>query len=171
MRFVKRVIFVDTSVLLRYYFAFVLSILEYCSPVWVAASECLVQLLDRQVYSEDRLCPDQSFLSLCHRRQVASLVCCTWLILTLFAVCSASFHLLLLEFNIPELRPQLIYWSLKVHGVERPNLLGISCLLRFKCDMTFPIVCSTPERWMGSRVQATVGCFPEMYFLFPWRRC
>ena len=36
---VKRV-FVDTSVLLRCYYAFVLSILEYCSPVWGPAAEC-----------------------------------------------------------------------------------------------------------------------------------
>ena len=33
LRLLKR-IFVDTSVLLRSYFAFVLQILKYCSPVW-----------------------------------------------------------------------------------------------------------------------------------------
>ena len=38
LRFVKR-IFVDTSVLLRCYFAFVITILEYCSPVWGSAAE------------------------------------------------------------------------------------------------------------------------------------
>ena len=48
------------------------------------------------------------------------LVCCTTLIRTLITVGSASFHLLLLEFDIPELRPQLIHWSLKYQGVERP---------------------------------------------------
>ena len=36
LRLVKRV-FVDTSVLLRCYYAFVLPILEYCSPVWGSA--------------------------------------------------------------------------------------------------------------------------------------
>ena len=35
---VKR-IFVDTTGLLRCYFAFVLKILEYCSPVWGSAAE------------------------------------------------------------------------------------------------------------------------------------
>ena len=33
LRLVKRIL-VDTSVLLRCYFAFVLPILEYCSPMW-----------------------------------------------------------------------------------------------------------------------------------------
>ena len=48
-------IFVDTSVLLRCYFAFVLPILEYCSPVWGSAAECHLQLFERQVYSVARL--------------------------------------------------------------------------------------------------------------------
>ena len=39
--------------------------------VWRSAVECHFQLLERQVYSLARLCPDQSFLSLCHRRRVA----------------------------------------------------------------------------------------------------
>ena len=69
---VKR-IFVDTSVLLRCDFAFVLSILEYCSPVWGSAAECHLQLLERQVYSVGRVCAYQTFLSLCHRRRVAGL--------------------------------------------------------------------------------------------------
>ena len=44
LRLVKH-IFVDTSVLLRYYFVFVLPILEYCSPVWGSSAECHLQLL------------------------------------------------------------------------------------------------------------------------------
>ena len=64
-------IFVDTSVVLRCYFAFVLPILEYSSPVWGSAAECHLQLLERQVYSVAILCSDQSFFSLCHRRNVA----------------------------------------------------------------------------------------------------
>ena len=47
LRLVKRV-FVDTSELLRCYYAFVHPILEYFSPVWLSAAECL-QLLERQV--------------------------------------------------------------------------------------------------------------------------
>ena len=65
-------IFVDTSVLLLCYFAFVLTILEYCSVVWGSAAECHLQLLELQVYSLARLCPDQ-ILFLRHRRRVAGL--------------------------------------------------------------------------------------------------
>ena len=61
-------VFVHTSVLLRYYYAFVLRILEYCSPVWGSAAECHLQLLEPQVCSVARLCPDQTILSLCHLR-------------------------------------------------------------------------------------------------------
>ena len=84
---------------------------------------------------------------------------------TLITVCSASVHLLLLEFDILELRPQLIHWSLRHQGVERSNLKGVSCRPRFECGMTFPTLCLTPDRWMGSRVQSTVGCFRESCFL------
>ena len=63
---VKRV-FVDTSLLLRCHYAFVLPILEYCSPVWESAAECQLQLRERQVYSVARLFPDQTFVSVCHQ--------------------------------------------------------------------------------------------------------
>ena len=68
-----RQIFVGTSVFRCCYFAFVLTILEYCSPVWGSAAECHLQILEYQVYSVARLCNDQSFLSLCHRRRVSGL--------------------------------------------------------------------------------------------------
>ena len=158
-------VFVDISVLLRCYFAFVLPILEYCSPVWGSAAECHLQLLELQVYSVDRLCPDQSSYRCVIDIVWLGLVWCTRLIRTLITVCLASFHLLLKEFDILELRPQLFYWSLKYQRVERPNLLGRFCRLRFESGMTFPTLCLTPERRMGSRVQSTVGCFPELCLL------
>ena len=65
-------------------------------------------------------------------------VCCTRLILTLITVCSASFHLNLSEFDILELRLQLIHWILKYQGVECPNLLGLFRRLMFGCGMTIP---------------------------------
>ena len=71
LRLVKR-IFLDSSVLFRSYFH-LFPILEYCSPVWGSAAECHSQLLERQVYSVARHYPDQSFLSLCHRRLAAGL--------------------------------------------------------------------------------------------------
>ena len=96
LRLVKR-IFLDTSLLLRYYSAFVLPVLEYCSPAWESAAECHLQLLEHHVYSVARLCPDQSFLSLCHRYRVAGLcMLSTRFTQTLITVCSASLHLLLL---------------------------------------------------------------------------
>ena len=64
LRLVTR-IFVDTSVLLRCYFAFILPILEYWSPVWGSAAECHLHLVEGQVCSVARLYPDQCFLSLC----------------------------------------------------------------------------------------------------------
>ena len=84
---------------------------------------------------------------------------------SIITVYSANFHLLPLEFDIPEQRPQLIHWSLKYRGVERPNLQDVSYRLRFECGMTFLTLCLTPKRWMGSRVQSTIGGFPELCFL------
>ena len=63
----------DIFLLLRCYYAFVLPILEYCSPVWGSAAEFHLRLLQRQVYSVARYCLDQTFWSLCRRRHVAAL--------------------------------------------------------------------------------------------------
>ena len=38
-----------------------------------SAGECHLQLLERPFYSVARLCPDQTFLSLCQRRHIAAL--------------------------------------------------------------------------------------------------
>ena len=123
---------------------------------------CHLRLLERQVYSVARFFPDLSFLSLCHR-------CCVAGLSMLHKVNANSNHCLfselLLEFDIPKLRLQLIHCSLRCQGVERPYLQGISCRPRFECWMTFPALCLTLERWMGSSVQSTVGCFPELCFL------
>ena len=83
-------IFVDTSVFIPCYFASVLPILKYCSPVWGSAAECHLQLLERQVHSVVNHCPDQCLLSLCHRRRVAGLS-------TLHKVNSNSYHCLFSE--------------------------------------------------------------------------
>ena len=84
---------------------------------------------------------------------------------TRITVCSASFHPLLPEFDIPSCGrlPSIGVWSIKVY--TSPNLHGLSCRPRFECGMTFPTLCLTLERWMGSRVQSTVGWFPELCFL------
>ena len=147
LRSVKRV-FVDTSVLLRCYYSFVLQILEYCSPVWGSAAECHLQLLEPQVYSVlEKICETYSRAPVSCRCDidVMLLLCVCWkrLIRTRIIVCSVSFHLLLSEFNIPELRLQLIHYGLKSQGVERPNLQGVSCRPRLVCGMTFPTLCLT----------------------------
>ena len=59
----KRV-FLNASVLLRCYYAFVLQILMYYSPVWGSAAEYHLQLLELQVYSVARLFPDLSFCTM-----------------------------------------------------------------------------------------------------------
>ena len=148
LRLVKR-IFVDTSafVVILHLFSQSLSI---CSPVWGSAAVCHLQLLKRQgCIRWPGFVPIR--VSCCVIDGMwLGLVCCTRLIRTLITVCAVSLHLLLLEFGIPELRPQLIHWSLKYQCVERPNLLDLSCRLRFECGMTFPTLCLTPERWMSS---------------------
>ena len=135
-----------------------------CSPVWGSAAECHLQLLERQVFRWPGCVPSRVSCSVIDVVWLG-LGCCTRLIRTLITICSASFHhLLQLEFDKPELRAQLIYWSFKYQGVERPNLLGLSCRLRFDWGIILPSLRLTLECWMGSRVQSTFDCFPELCF-------
>ena len=76
--------------LLRCYFAYILPILEYCSPVSGSGAECHLQLLVHQVYTVARLCPDQDSLSLYHRRNIVGLS-------LLFKINSCSDHYLFSE--------------------------------------------------------------------------
>ena len=64
-------VYADSSVLLRCYYAFILPILEYCSPVWGSTASSHLRLLDRQIHAVSRLCPDQILKPLNHRRCVA----------------------------------------------------------------------------------------------------
>ena len=41
--------------------------------------------------------------------------------------------------------------------------------LSFEYGMKFPTLCLTWERWMGSRAQSTICCFPELCFLLFFR--
>ena len=113
LRLVNRVC-MDTTLLLRCYCAFVLSIPEYCFLVYRSAAECHLQLIERQVYSVARLCPDQTFLSLCHRRHVAALC-------MLYKVNSNSNHCLFSELPSASVRVRhtrasssIRVWSIKV---------------------------------------------------------
>ena len=132
LRLVK-LVFVDTSELLRCYYAFVLPILEYCSPRWGSAVECHLQLVERQVYSVAGLCPDQTFL-LCHRRHVAALC-------MLYKVNSNSNHCLFCELPSASVRVRHTRAAAAAHPLECEV-----CRPRLVCGMTFPTPCLTLER-------------------------
>ena len=164
MRLVKR-IFVVTSVLLHCYYEFILEILEYCSAVWG------LLLIVTFSFSSVRCVrwPGFVLIRVSSRCEIDVMllryVCCARLIQTWITVCLVSFLLLLPEFGISKLLPQLIHWSLKYQGAERRNLHGVFCQARLECGMTLPTLWLTAKRWMGLRVQSTVGCFPELCFL------
>ena len=141
LRLVKSV-FVGTSVLLRCDYSFALPIQECCSSVWGSAAECHLQLHGRQVYSVAGLRPNQSFLSLCHRRHVASLC-------MLYKDNSNSNNycfFLFSELTSASVMAQLIHQRSKFQGVERHNLQCVSCRPRLLCGITFPALCLVPER-------------------------
>ena len=112
-----------------------------------------------------QLCPDQTFLSLCHRRHVAARC-------MLYNVISNSNHCLFNElpsasvrFYIIELRLQLTLQGLKYHGVERPNSQNVACRPRL-CVEWPSLHCLTPECQIGLREQSIVGCFLQFVFQF-----
>ena len=121
LRLVKHV-FVDTSVLLRCYNAFVLPILEYCSPCGglllnVIFSFSGVRCIRRPGFAQIRLscrCVIDVIFLHC--------VCCTRLIRTRIIDCSVSFHLLMSEFDIAELRLQLIKLEFEVSRCRTSQL-------------------------------------------------
>ena len=94
------------------------------------------------MYSVARLYTDQSFFSLCHRRRVVGLS----MLYKANTVCLASIHLLLLDFDISELWPQLIHWSLKCQGVKIPKLVGVSSRPWLEFRINFPKLCLIQER-------------------------
>ena len=91
----------------------------FCCGMSSSASE-------RQVYLVGKLCPDQTFLSLCHRRHAAAQCMLYKINSNSNHCCPLSFHLLLSEFDIPELHPI----EFEVSSVEYSNLQGVSCRLR-----------------------------------------
>ena len=154
LRLVKR-IFVDTSVLLRCYFAFVLPVLVYCSQVCGSAAECHLQLLKRQVYSVVVLCSDKSFLLLYHRRRVAGLS-------ALYNVNSNSNYSLFSEH--PSSTRVRLEFEVSWYRTSQFPRSFLPAQVRLWNDLPFTVF-STPERWMSSWVQSPAGCFPELCFL------
>ena len=66
--------FRDVTVVAKSFWAFILPVLEYCSPVWMsAATSHHLSLLDRVVSQVGRLSSGSVSCDLWHRRKVASL--------------------------------------------------------------------------------------------------
>ena len=152
----------------RCYFAFVLLILEYCSPVWGLADECHLQLLEHQVYPVARFFHDQSFLSLCHRRRVA------WLSMV-YKLNSNSNHCLFSELPSASTRDRHTRAAGPAHLFQfevsrcRTSLCA-GCFLpaqvRIWNDLPYTVIdTETPDVF---KAMSTVGCLPELCFLqFP----
>ena len=66
-------VFHDRSLLLRYFWSFVLPVLEYCLAVWCSAADSHFKLLDRVVNSAGFLAGGVLECNLAHRRSVAEL--------------------------------------------------------------------------------------------------
>ena len=104
-----------------------------------------------------------SFFSLWHRCHVAWLYMLyrTRLIRTRITVCSVSFHMILPKFNILEIRPLHVLWSLKNQGVEWTKLKRVSCQkVRMWNDLPYTVIATGTLD--GFRVESTGGCFLEL---------
>ena len=97
-------------------------------------------------------------------------VCCARLIRSLIIVCSASIHLLLLEFDISELRPPVIHWSLEYQGVELHNLHGLSCRSNAEWPSLHCVWYRNAE-WVQRCSQLLVANLSRVFLSFPWRWC
>ena len=157
LRLVKR-FFVDTSVLLRCYYAFVLPIIEN----WGSAAECHIQLLEYQAYSVARLSPDQTFLSLCHRSHIAALC-------VLYKVNLNSNNCLFSELPSSSVRVRHIRAAAIELEVSKCRTSQFARCFLPNPDawgMTFPTLCLTKERYICLREQSIV-----VFSFFPWCRC
>ena len=61
------------AIVAKCFWAFILPVLEYCSPVWMSAATFHLLLLDRVVSQVSRLSGGRVSCDLWHRRKVASL--------------------------------------------------------------------------------------------------
>ena len=66
-------LFRDVAIVAKCFWAFILPVLEYCSPVWMSAATSHLSLLDRVVSQVGRLSGGSVSCDLWHRRKVASL--------------------------------------------------------------------------------------------------
>ena len=66
-------VFRDVAVVTKCFWAFILPVLEYCSPVWMSAATSHLSLLDRVVGQVSRISGGSVSCDRWHRRKVASL--------------------------------------------------------------------------------------------------
>ena len=66
-------VFRDVAVVVKCFWAFILPVLEYCSPVWTSAATSHLSLLNRVVSQVSRLSGGRVSFDLWHSRKVASL--------------------------------------------------------------------------------------------------
>ena len=66
-------VFQDVAVVAKCFWAFILPVLEYCSPVWMSAATFHLSLLDRVVSQFSRISGGSVSCDLWHRRKVSSL--------------------------------------------------------------------------------------------------
>ena len=63
-------VFRDVAIVAQFFWAFILPVLEYCSPVWMSAATSHLSLLDRVVSQVGRLSGGSVSCDLWHRRKV-----------------------------------------------------------------------------------------------------
>ena len=171
LRFLKS-IFVDTSALLHCYFAFVFTILEYCSLVWGAAAEYHLQLLERKVHSVAMLCADQSNLSLWHRRRVAGLT-------ILYKVNSNSNHCLFSELPtascwVRHTQAAAAALPLEFEVAKCRTSQFSSCFLPAPVRMwnDLPYIVFDTGTLDGFKDAVILWLLPELFFVsYSWRMC
>ena len=66
-------VFRDVTVVAKFFWAFILPVLEYSCPVWISGATSHLSLLDRVVSQVGRLSGESVSCDLWHRRRVASL--------------------------------------------------------------------------------------------------
>ena len=85
-------VFRDVAAVARCFLAFIIPVLEYCSPVWMSAATSHLSLLDRVVSQVGRLSGGSVSCDLWHRRKVASLSVFSRLTVSLITLCVVFFQ-------------------------------------------------------------------------------
>ena len=156
--------------LLRFYYAFVLKILEHCSPYGGLLRNVIYSYSSARCIRWPGFEPDQTFLSLCHRRYVAALC-------MLYKVNSKSNHCLFSE--LPSVSVKIRHT--RAAAAARPIVFEVSrcrtsqfarCFLpaqtRVWNDLLYTVFhTGTLEGLQGAVNRASLSLF----FNFLWRRC